>query len=178
MTLGFCGVVVLIGTDVLSGLGAAVWAQLACIAATLSYALAIIYGKRFRDTPPLVLSTGQCASATLFMLPLVLLIDRPWTLGMPSLPVSASLVGLAVVSTAFAYILYFRILKAAGATNASLVTLLVPVSAIVLSALFLGERLGMTDFAGMALIFLGLGAIDGRPLQWIRGRQSPARQPN
>ena len=82
----------------------------------------------------------------------------PW----PELPVWAAVVGLALLATALAYILYFRILASAGAVNLMLVTLLIPVSAILLGSAFLGETLTAMDFLGMALIGLGLAAIDGR----------------
>ena len=81
---------------------------------------------------------------------------------LPGLPVIAAILALALVSTAYGYILYFRILGRAGATNASLVTLLVPPSAVVLGFFFLGETLDVADFAGMALIALGLIVLDGR----------------
>ena len=79
------------------------------------------------------------------------------------------LVTLAWLSTAFAYILYFRIMQAAGATNTSLVTLLVPPSAILLGAVFLGERLGGMEILATALIAAGLLVIDGRvQVAWKR----------
>jgi drug/metabolite transporter (DMT)-like permease len=96
------------------------------------------------------------------LLPVALVVERPWTLSMPGLPVLAAIIGLALLSTALAYVLFFRILASAGAVNLMLVTFLIPVSAIVLGSAFLGERLAAPDFLGMALIGLGLAAIDGR----------------
>ncbi len=96
------------------------------------------------------------------MLPACLVIDSPWTLPMPPLDVIMAVLGLALLSTAFAYILFFRIMSLAGATNASLVTLVVPPGAILLGAVFLDERLGWGDIAGMALIGAGLIVLDGR----------------
>ncbi len=87
---------------------------------------------------------------------------------MPDLPVWLAVIGLALVSTALAYLIYFRILATAGATNLLLVTFLIPVSAILLGALFLGEQLALKDFAGMGLICLGLAAIDGRMSGFVR----------
>jgi drug/metabolite transporter (DMT)-like permease len=87
---------------------------------------------------------------------------------MPSLSAIAALIGVAAISTALAYVLYFRILATAGATNLLLVTFLIPVSAILLGTLFLGEVLTPRQFAGMALIGAGLAAIDGRPWRAIR----------
>ena len=86
---------------------------------------------------------------------------------MPGLDVWAALIALATLSSAVGYIMYYRILKTAGAVNLMLVTFLVPVSAILLGAVFLHERLAAADFAGLALIALGLGAIDGRPLKML-----------
>ena len=99
------------------------------------------------------------------LMPLALLIDRPWTLAMPGAATWAAIIGIAALSTALGYVLYFRILATAGATNLLLVTFLIPVSAIVLGALLLGERLSAQHFAGMALIGAGLAAIDGRLLR-------------
>ena len=101
-----------------------------------------------------------CASAVM-MTPLALVIDQPWRLS-PGAATLAALFGLAALSTSLAYIIYFRILAVAGATNILLVTFLIPVSAILLGAMMLGERLGWNAFAGMGLVFAGLIAIDGR----------------
>ncbi len=103
-------------------------------------------------------------------MPIALVFDAPWTLPMPGLPVWAALLGLAAISTAFAYLIYYRILATAGAVNLMLVTFLVPVSAIVLGALFLDERLAPIHFLGMGVIGLGLAAIDGRPAAYLRRR--------
>ena len=118
--------------------------------------------------PPLATATGQVVASSLILLPLVLVVDRPWTLPPPSLATLAALVGVAAISTALAYVLYFRILATAGATNLLLVTFLIPVSAILLGTLFLGEVLLPRHLAGMALIGAGLAAIDGRPWRAVR----------
>ncbi|PWG02419.1 DMT family transporter [Sphingosinicella humi] len=172
--LGFGGVSVLIGVDLLGEIGTRVWAQLACLAATLCYALAGVYGRRFSTMgiPPAAVSTGQFTAAALIMLPLVLLFEPLSQTAAPPAEAWAAMVALALFCTSFAYILYFRLIASAGATNALLVTFLIPISAILLGALFLGEMLEPRHFAGMALIGLGLAAIDGRLL---RPRQlSPA----
>lgn len=162
--VGLLGVVVMLGPDLLRGLGSDVLAELACLAAAVSYAVAGVFGRRFRRTglPPLVTAAGQVTASTLLMLPLTLMVDRPWTLPLPGTDVLLALVGIGVLSTALAYVLYFRILAASGATNLLLVTFLIPVSAILLGTLVLGEHLAARDAAGMALIGLGLVAIDGR----------------
>jgi drug/metabolite transporter (DMT)-like permease len=123
--LGLAGVVLMIGPDSLSGLGRDVMAQLAVLAAGVSYACAGILGRRFAGTPPLVTATGQVTASTLLILPLALAVDRPWTLTVPGTRVWLALLGLAIISTALGYVVYFRILATAGATNLLLVTLLI-----------------------------------------------------
>lgn len=168
---GFGGVAVMIGAEALGDLGVQVAAQLMCLAATVSYALAGIYGRRFRamGISPMGTATGQVMASSLMLLPVMLLVDRPWTLTMPGPAAIGALAGVAAISTALAYVLYFRILATAGATNLSLVTFLIPVSAILLGTLFLGEVLLARHLAGMALIGAGLAAIDGRPLRALAG---------
>ena len=104
----------------------------------------------------MTVAAGQVTASTLLVLPLVLIVDRPWALAMPGWTTWGALLGLSLLCTAFAYTLYFRILATAGATNLMLVTLLVPVSAILLGALFLAERLELKHFAGMALIAMAI----------------------
>ncbi len=162
--IGLFGVAVLIGVDALDGLGRAVLAQLACVAAAVSYAFAGIWGRRFSGRPPMVVAAGQVTASSAMLLPIVLAVDTPWRLAAPSGTAVASIIGLAVVSTALAYVIYFRILRAAGATNLLLVTFLIPVSALAFGVMLLGETVTANDFAGMALIGIGLAAIDGRPV--------------
>ena len=159
---GFAGVVVMLGPDLLRELGTNVAAQLACLAAAVSYAFAGIYGRRFRGEPALRVAAGQLIASSVLLAPVVVVLDRPWTLAAPSANVLAALVGLAALSTALGYLLYFRILARAGATNVLLVTFLIPVSAILLGTLLLGEVLAPRHLLGMAAIALGLAMIDGR----------------
>jgi len=161
---GMGGVAVMIGGSAGSTLGAELPAQLAVLAAAFSYALAGVFGRRFRamGVPPMATATGQVTASSLLLIPAMLWIDRPWMLAMPSGVAIAALVGVALLSTALAYVLYFRILATAGATNLLLVTFLIPVSAILLGVLVLGETLRTKHLIGMALIGLGLAAIDGR----------------
>lgn len=168
--IGLAGVTVMIGEDALRDLGVHVVAQVICLAAAASYAFAGLYGRRFRamGLTPLATATGQVIASSLILLPLVMVLDRPWRLPAPGLPAILALFGLAALSTALAYVLYFRILATAGATNLMLVTFLVPVSAIGLGTLFLGEALLPRQVAGMALIGTGLAAIDGRFWRAIR----------
>lgn len=102
------------------------------------------------------------------------LVDQPWRLAPPGVRTIAAIAGLALPATALAFIIYFRLVATVGATNALLVTLLVPVAALALGALLLGEWLGPRHFAGMALIGAGLAAVDGRALDWLRSRGAAA----
>jgi drug/metabolite transporter (DMT)-like permease len=170
--LGLAGVVLMIGPDTLGGLGHDVAAQLAVLAAGVSYACAGIFGRRFAGTPPLVTATGQATASTLLILPVALLVDRPWALTAPAARVWLALLGLAIISTALGYVVYFRILATAGATNLLLVTLLIPVIALLLGTYALDERLAPRYLGGLALIAAGLAVIDGRALAWPRPRQA------
>jgi drug/metabolite transporter (DMT)-like permease len=174
--IGFGGVVIMIGPDALGGLDTAVLAQLACLGAALSYAFAGVFGRRFArlGVVPLVTATGQVSASTVMLLPVALILEKPWTLQMPEPGVWGAVIGLALLSTALAYIIYFRILATAGATNIVLVTFLVPLSAILLGVTFLGEQLLSRHFAGMVFIGLGLAAIDGRWIESLRRRRSGA----
>jgi drug/metabolite transporter (DMT)-like permease len=170
LLIGLMGVVVLIGPDALAG-GSTLWAQMACLGAALSYAFAGVYGRRFRrmGIAPAEAAAGQVTASAVLILPIMLVVEQPWTLSAPpSLTVWLALAGLALLSTALAYVLYFRILAAAGATNLLLVTLLIPVPATLLGAAVLGEQLEPRHFAGMALIGLGLVLIDGRIASALR----------
>jgi drug/metabolite transporter (DMT)-like permease len=176
VALGFAGVAAMIGIDTLREVGADAIAQIECLAATLCYALAGVWARRFRGmgVPPVAVSTGQLTAAAIVMVPLVLLFEPPWQAAAPSPAAWASLAALALFCTSLAYILYFRLLASAGATNSLLVTFLIPITAILLGALFLAERLEPRDFAGMALIGLGLAAIDGRLFRRLSRRRPGA----
>jgi len=171
--IGLAGVALMMGPEVVAeGLGGDVLAQLAVLAAALSYGIASLYGRRLAalKIAPQSAAVGQLTITTLVMLPLALLIDRPWTLAMPGWQVWAALAGLAFLSTAFAYVMFFRLLSGAGGVNASLVTLLVPVSALLLGTLLLGEVFTLRQAAGMAVILLGLVVTDGRAVAFVLRR--------
>ena len=159
--IGWVGVAVLIGFNSLGGFGIEVYGQIAVLGAALSYALAAIYGRRFKDLSSYVVATGMLCGSTIMMIPMALFVDQPWNLS-PGIYTMAALFGLAAISTSLAYIIYFRVLSTAGPTNLLLVTFLIPLSAILLGVMFLGERLEWNAFVGMGLIFAGLIAIDGR----------------
>jgi drug/metabolite transporter (DMT)-like permease len=167
LAAGFIGVVILIGPDMLAEFGTHVWAELACLVASCSYAFGAVYARRLKAQSPFFIATGQLTMAAVLLLPLALLVDRPWLLEPPSSAAIWATLALAVLSTALAYLLYFRILVRAGATNALLVTFLIPVSAILLGILLLDEAIEPRQLAGMAAIALGLAAIDGRPAQFL-----------
>lgn len=165
---GLAGVVILFSPQLGPSAKAPLWAMALPVLAAISYGFAAIWSRRFRDIAAPVTAAGQLTASTIIMLPVALIHDQPWTLAVPPAHALAAVLALALLSTAFAYIIYFRLIATAGATNASLVTLLVPPSAILLSVLFLGERLGPEDWAGMAMIGFGLAILDGRLVARIR----------
>ncbi|MCG8687800.1 MAG: DMT family transporter [Desulfobacterales bacterium] len=169
VAFGWIGVAILIGVTSLSGDSRAAIAQVAVLGAALLYAFAAIFGRRFKDLDPVVVAAGMLTGSTLIMIPLTFALEQPFGLE-PTALTWAALVCLALVSTALAYIIYFYVLARAGATNILLVTFLIPVSAIFLGAVILGESLSWNAFAGMAMIFAGLAAIDGRVFNWIKKR--------
>lgn len=175
--VGFTGVAMMIGPELLEGLGSNAAAQIACLGGAVSYAFAGLFGRRFArmGVPPLHAAFGQLTASSLIVVPLLLAFGKPWTWTMPGAAALGALVALAVLCTAFAYVLFFSILGSAGATNISLVTFLIPPSAILLGAVFLGERLGWTDFAGMGLIVIGLAAIDPRVATRLERRARTTR---
>ena len=170
VVVGFSGVILMVGPEALSGLGDDFWAQLCALGAALSYGFASVFGRRFRElrVDPVMVATGQVTMSSLVLWPIALWIDGPQDIMGLSFNAAASMFGLAVLCTSFAYILYFRILERAGATNISLVTFLVPISAIILGVLVLGERIFIKEIMGMTLIGMGLAIIDGRLFQRLR----------
>jgi drug/metabolite transporter (DMT)-like permease len=175
--VGFIGVAVMIGFAAMASWDATILAQLAILGAALSYGFSGVFGRRFKTMgiPPLATAAGQVTVSSVLLLPVALIVDRPWTLAMPSTEAILSLVALGLVSTAFAYLIFFRLLARAGATNVGLVTFLIPVSAILLGVLILGETLAVRHFAGMALIGAGLILIDGRAMAAVSARFSGKR---
>jgi drug/metabolite transporter (DMT)-like permease len=167
--VGFVGVATMIGPDLLTS-GESIVPQLACIAASLCYALAGVWARRFRPMglKPLKVATAQLLVGALVMTPVSLTVAEPWIGGSPSLAALGAITVLALACTALGYVLYFRLIDSAGATNATLVTLLVPPIAILLGALFLGELLNGTQFLGFAFTALGLAVIDGRLIAAVR----------
>ncbi|MEM7319357.1 MAG: DMT family transporter [Pseudomonadota bacterium] len=165
--LGVAGVAVIMGPAALIEFNPGNLAQLAILGATLSYAFAGVWGKiALAGQPPLMNALGMLTGSTLLMIPIAFVFDGP-----PDFDLSASvwgaLLGLAVFSTALAYVLYFAILVRAGAANLLLVTLLVPPFAIGLGVVILGETIRPEAWIGFAVIALGFAVTDGRLFRWL-----------
>jgi drug/metabolite transporter (DMT)-like permease len=163
---GVAGIAVMIGVDAFKGASTGILAQIACLVATLSYAIASIYGRRFADSgmKPLTVATGQVLTSAIIMLPIALFSDAMWMLPMPDMSFWLATGAIAIFSTSLAYYLYFQLLESAGASNSLLVTFLIPIVAILLGVGFLGERVTINQAAGIALIAAGLILLDGRVL--------------
>ena len=172
--LGLVGVIVMVGPDSLAGISRNLGAQLAVLGATLSYAFASVFGRRFAAAKisPLHTALGQVTASSFILVPLALMIDTPWASALPSQATIFAILGLAILSTAGGYLLFFNILERAGATNVSLVTLLIPPSAIAMGMLFLEETLQGIHFIGLALIILGLLSLQGRLFRLSRPKQA------
>jgi drug/metabolite transporter (DMT)-like permease len=160
---GFLGVYIMLAPELKDGFSWRGLGQIAILGAAVSYSFAGIFGKRFKDRSPVVNSAGMLICSSIMMLPLFI-ITTPFATLNPSLDALAAVLGIAAISTAMAYLLYFRILATAGATNVLLVTFLIPISALLLGVGVLGEVIHVWEYAGMGCIFLGLVLIDGRLL--------------
>ena len=161
IAFGFGGVLVLFGPAAMQD-GASLLGMAAGLTATVCYAFGSVYSKRLKSNPPMLNATGQVLYGTLWMFPVVCLIDQPWSLPMPGIGPWLALMGIGLLSTTLAFFIYFRVLKTAGASNVVLVTFLVPVSASALGIVFLGEVLAIQHILAYLLIALGLAIIDGR----------------
>jgi drug/metabolite transporter (DMT)-like permease len=169
---GLVGVIILhsdgFGFD--SGQGTGI---LLCLAAAFSYGLSALLARRFlSNSPPLGTATFQLLASAAMMTVVAGLVERPWQLPMPGATTWLAVIGLAALSTAFAYIVFFQILRRSGATNVMLVTLLIPVTAILLGVLVLGEKISAREIAGALVIGSALLVIDGRVLKLFQRRRS------
>jgi drug/metabolite transporter (DMT)-like permease len=163
IALGFAGVVAIVGPGVLGALRLESLSQCAVLAAAVSYGAAAVYGRRLRHLPTITAAAGMLVASSLLTLPVAafeLSHHASWN-AESAAPVTA-IAAMALLSTAVAYVIYFRLLASAGSTNLALVTFLIPVTAIALGAIFRNERLGLEAWAGMAFIFAGLVSVDGR----------------
>lgn len=163
--VGLVGVIILRGTGVepLSGQGIGI---LLCLAAALSYGFAALVARRWLSTsPPLATATCQLIASTVMMSALAFAVDQPWRLTMPGAATWLAVLGSAGLSTALAYLVFFQVLRRSGATNVTLVTLLLPVTAILLGYFVLGEPISVREIGGAVVIASALLVIDGRVLK-------------
>jgi len=168
---GLIGVIILRGGVGLDAAGQGVGVLL-CLAAAASYGVAALLARRqLANSPPLATATFQLLSSSAMMIFVAGFFDRPWTLPMPGITTWFAVLGLAALSTALAYIVFFQILRRSGATKVMLVTLLIPVTAILLGYLVLGERISLREIAGALVIGSALLVIDGRVLKLFHAGQ-------
>lgn len=162
--VGLAGIIVMVGPSAMKGLTHNLLAQIACLVSTLLYSFAAIYGRRLSQSAltPMAVATGQTIMAALLMLPIMLLVDQPWNMAMPRLDATIAALMLALISTALAYTLYFRLIDRSGASNAQLVAFLMPLFAVILGSLLLNEKLSAGQAGGAVLIAAGLVILDGR----------------
>ncbi|AZO10004.1 MULTISPECIES: EamA family transporter [unclassified Mesorhizobium] len=155
---GIAGICLIVGTEALGGLGHQLWAQLAVIAATVSYAGAAIFGRNFRGLDPMLPAAGSMICGAVILIPLSLVFDRPWTLA-PSTASVLALFGLSVFSTALAFSIFFRLIHTLGSVGTtSQAYLRVPIG-VGIGAVFLGESLGPTAWLGMGFVVAGVAAM-------------------
>jgi drug/metabolite transporter (DMT)-like permease len=165
---GLVGVIILRGQDLgfKSGEGVGI---LLCLGAAFSYGLSALYARRkLANSPPLATAAFQLMASSLMMAIVAAAFERPWRLAMPGATTWLAMAGLAGLSTALAYIVFFQILRRSGPSNVMLVTLLIPVTAILLGYLVLGESISWREIIGAAVIGSGLLLIDGRILDLVR----------
>jgi len=170
--IGLVGVIVLRGPGIVQS-ESETFGMLLCLAAALSYGFSGLWGRRkFNGVAPLTSATCQLITSSVAMAVIAAAVDQPWQLPMPGATTWAALIGVAALSTSLAYVVFFHILARSGATNVMLVTLLIPVTAILLGVLVLGEPLSAREIVGALIIASALLVIDGRALRWFR---RPAR---
>ncbi len=169
VVIGFLGVVTVIAPTASEALTGDFWGQLAMLGAACSYGFSVVMARRFSrfGLHSVHIALGQMLVATLFMVPVALIVDQPWRLDMPGGDVWAAVGVLAFLCSALAYVLYFKLIGSAGATNASLVTLLVPAFAIFMGVTLLGETFELEQALGLGLIATGLLVLDGRPYRYV-----------
>jgi drug/metabolite transporter (DMT)-like permease len=158
VSAGIAGISLIVGVSALRGLGRELWAQLAIVAATVCYAGAAIFGKQFKGLDPIMPAAGSLLAGAALLTPLSLAVDRPWALA-PSAASVLALLGLSVVSTALALVIYFRLLDTLGSVGTTAQAYLrVPIG-VAIGVLFLGERLTSTAWLGLACVIAGVAAM-------------------
>ena len=172
--LGVGGVAVLIGPEALTANASSVIGMVCILGASLSYGFSALWMRQLRHIPPLVSSAAQLTCSTVLLLPIAAVVDRFWLLPQPGAPAVLAVLGLALIATALAYIVFFRISASAGPSNVMLVTFLIPVTATALGVLILDETLTIHQIAGALIIASGLVVIDGRLFARFRREAKPA----
>ncbi|MBR0871085.1 DMT family transporter [Bradyrhizobium tropiciagri] len=176
VVVGVIGVAILhgdaLGFESRQGIGI-----LLCLAGALSYGISALVGRRLPvHVPPLGTAAFQMMASAAMMAPVAAIVERPWLLPMPHMTTWLAVLGLAALSTALAYIVFFKILQRSGATNVMLVTLLIPVTAMLLGTFVLGEPIALREVLGALVISSALLVIDGRVLAWFS--RAPASTPH
>jgi len=168
VALGFAGVVILRGWGIEARSGQGIGIVL-CLGGALSYGFAALAARRLlRDSPPIGTATFQLMASTVMMAIVAGVVEQPWRHPMPGLATWLAVLGLAALSTALAYIVFFQIIQRSGATNVMLVTLLIPVTAILLGWLVLDEPISMREISGAIVVGSALIVIDGRALRMLQ----------
>jgi drug/metabolite transporter (DMT)-like permease len=156
--LGIAGICLIIGMQALSGIGREIGAQLAVVMASLCFAGSAIFGRSFQGLDPMVPAAGSLMCGAIILLPFSLVIDRPWTLEPPTDAILA-LIGLSVFSTALAFVIYFRLVNTLGSVGTTAQAYLrVPIG-VGIGALFLGETLPASAWAGLVCVIAGVAAM-------------------
>lgn len=177
VVLGFGGLALLIAPSLFAGVRATTWGLLAIAVGSASYGVALVYGRNHLRGATLATPTAQLFLATACLLPLAFWLEQPFNLSLPSWPALGSLLALAVLGTAVAFIVYYRLLAQASATYLSMVTYLLPVFGVILSVVVLDEKLGWNAYAGCGLILLGVMVVNGvfYRIRWPRSAKMLAR---
>lgn len=179
--MGLVGVLFFVAPSLQTGVQASTWGILAMIVVTASYGFAgVMTRKHLNHLPPLVGPAGHMVLSSLFLLLPMLLIDKPFAQPRPSTQAIGAVVALAIFGTVLAFIVYYRLLKSASASYVSMVTYLVPVIGVLLGVFILDERLAWNDYAGSALILLGVLIVNGtfRNLRVAGDRTQPGKAAN
>jgi len=155
---GLIGTCLIVGTEALAGIGHQLWAQIAIVAATLCYAGAALFGRNFKGLDPMMPAAGSLICGAVILLPISLMVDRPWTLH-PSASSVFALIGLSVFSTALAFVIYFRLVQTLGAVGTTAQAYMrVPIG-VAIGVLFLDEKLGQTAWIGLICVVIGVIAM-------------------
>jgi len=173
IVVSMVGVGILIGVDALHGLTSQVIAQLAMLVATCSYGFAAVYGRRFKGMSPIVSAAGMLIGAAILIFPLTIF-EQPWLLE-PTLASIGAILGLSLLSTALAFIIWFQLIFRVGASNTAMVTFLIPITALLLSATVLGENVRVTSLVGLVVILFGLAVAQNRFFKWISAKYATSR---